>query len=403
MKKTEVKILEIGVDRVLLCVDLKEHLMALYTRKMKRFNYIESIEKGVDVLIIDEYGNDKIVKISDFEGRIEGTGAEVDNYLIKVGMDKSFGNYHLKITLNVPKLFYQTNENNIHQEYLLEKVPGMIETLLEYNGIIFTDNIDEVITVTQVEMNTNIIGSSMAKTKMLIEQAWMNNGNKVFSVNSKEHRKESIFAEVDKRWKLKVYNKSLQLLETEQVPIENDITRFEIVFMAKEINRELKEGKIKEGNGIVSFFKNIEKFKERYVDLVVNYIEKPVESLCDVIVNRMVDELESGDKPTVVLGRAIENYGVFVEGLVDVVLFDRAMEIYYTKHKKANLRRDIRNAKAKKKETNPRIYEELEGNLEVIEEFIESVKANLKTNNKDKKTKKVRKKEKSKINQKNQK
>ena len=163
----------IGIDRC---------RFSISTIAIDRSVFKMHIEEGQTVEIVD-INSGEIIGISDFDMTIKGVALnDKDDYTIKLELMKKLG-ITFVLDVNVPKLLYNTNENNVNNLEHLAKVNAIIEKKLKDVGVIVDM---EKAKLTSIEVNINNDNSKLYDSFKMLKKGMLNGSDKVFSTENKE-------------------------------------------------------------------------------------------------------------------------------------------------------------------------------------------------------------------------
>lgn len=364
--------LEIGADRLevskakLIGIHYK-HLIA--SRKQK-------VEESMEGLSVINFDNEKEMQITELAVSVPGLGDGMDNWVIELDLKKQIGlkgAYYIQLSINAPKIFNVTNENNVSDGRELKHLPQLVEKKLSEIGVYVS--LEEA-TMRGFEVNANTTENKFKETFELVSEAWkaeldekgVNKKNKVFLVDT-EDGYESLKLKKDHRT-VKVYDKIKQLKDTGQITINENLARIEVYTSHTTTIQRMLGDDITFAN----FCNNIEAIQHYYRTSIETDIEKPINQFRKRIEHQIFEKLEAGEKPIDVYEGYI-NHKRKRKLIVDLSVFDNAMKKYYKKHKKANLQRDIKTLHNKVlKKTDQENYESLVDNFARIERFMQQIK-----------------------------
>lgn len=365
MEKVENLILklEVGADRLEIS---NVKLIGINYRHFKEMR-TQQVEKSLEGINVIDFDKDDEITISELSVVVPGLGEGESNWVIQLDLQKQKGlkgAYYIKLSVNAPKMFNVTNENNVSEAKELELLPKLIEQKLAEVGVAIS--LEEA-NIKSFEVNANTTDPLFIETFELINECWKAEGGKVFIVDSSDGY-ESLKLKRATRT-LKLYDKAKQLRQTGQVPFNDVLIRVEVsTSHITTIQRMLNND-----TSFTNFCSSIGVIQRFYKRSVVDDIQKPVRVLARKLEYMIYDELEKGKKPQQI-------YDSFVNDkekrnlIVDLQVFDSAMRKYYKKYKKANVARDIRNLHQKIiKSTSVENYEKLTNNIERIEQFVNKI------------------------------
>lgn len=346
---------KIGFDKIVITLNTKQNLIRISNEILRGNNivYKKSFE-GAEVALVD---SNEIITIDRIRGSIGKRGAD----MIKLELGER-GTEFLYIDINLPKLFYRTNELNLSDEDAIKEVPELVQNLLKKSGI----EIDiEQCNVSSVEVNYNTY-NDFYKTFKLINVAWKHHNYKVFKVERKNNI-ESLCLDMS-RFSIKVYNKTVQFKDKNiELLTDKNCSRVEVKLKS---SRTLKE--TFEDNNLLTVLENLDVLKNYYIAKVNKYITKQTEALSKEIEKEILNSLEKKVKPSKIFKNMMYELAIDKTiSMIDVEIFENAMRKYYKKQKKANVSRDI------KKQLDTLTEEQLEvlsNNLSQIRQFDEDIR-----------------------------
>lgn len=340
--------LEIGLDRL--------HLSNLDVIGIDFVRFRGYYERGEGKEVVD-MRTGEVTGVSKLIVKVDGISkSDKDNYKIKLDLKNVFGDYHYVITTNVPKLLYNSNENNVHKVDHLKQLKDIIENELSKEGVM----VDlENATVTDFEVNTNTHNPKMIDSLKLIMNAWKFEGNKVPSTDTKDGL-ESIMIKRSNR-KIKVYNKAKQLDDTLQLKIYDDTVRVEVSTGKTDTIKRI----IGCDNTLDNFIEGFEDIQLWYKDCIERDIQKPLKSYIEKIENHIIDRMNNKERTAnILLDLALKG------DMVDLDIFSNAVKKQYKQQGKLKPHTVIRN---QMKKLDSDLVEKLSGNLEAVEEFFEKL------------------------------
>lgn len=309
--------------------------------------YRMNIEQGEKAQIID-ISTGEVIGISDLNVTIKGISLDnKDDYRIKLSlMKKPSVNFILDV--NIPKLLYNSNERNANNLEHLSEVNAIIEKKLSEQGI-YTDM--SKAKLSSIEININNNNPKLYDAMKLIKKGMLEHNDKVFVVENKS-RAESLMIK-NRYMKVKVYDKTKQLEDTNQLTDNKALIRLEVTTLDSRAitNMTIFNPTL---DGIIEHWSNLEKW---FKDVINKQIKKPCDTFCKLVVSEMVEQLKQGHKTyDVLLVQAKKG------NLVDIDIFDMAMKQYYKEVGKKNPYSIIKNTKARLEKIDKPLYDSLVGN-----------------------------------------
>lgn len=340
----------IGLDRLKL-----NNIMAksVNINKILAFGDITVNTKGAGYKTVD-INTGEIIYVEDLKLNIAGAGLSENCEAMQIQINKNgaLREWKISIGVNVVKLLYGSNEKNLSEESEIEAIPKLIEKTCKMHGL----EIDlTTATLSSFEVNVNIIGNQFYNTMKILNEAWKNEGNKVFLTDTKEGV-ESMKLKLPTR-EIKIYKKDIQLQDMGHVCTTKDITRIEV---STSHTKTIKQTFFT--NNFLDILENMELIRRFYKNSIRNNIKKPFEAYCKNSINEMFDLLESGVKPSDMLMQ------VGINRVIDLDLYKQAIVKHYKASNKKNPYTMINNNI--KKISNAQQYM---GNIKKLENFFEYI------------------------------
>lgn len=313
--------------------------------------YKMGIEKG-DKAEVYDIATDENIKISDFNLTLKGIAlSDKDDYTIKIELIKK-PIVCFVLDVNIPKLLYNSNENNASNIQHLKEVNHIIEKKLEEIGI-FTDM--NMARISNIEVNVNSSDKKLYDAMKVIKKGWNSTNDKVFITES--HDKIESLMIKNSYLKIKVYNKIKQLKDTSQLHVNKNLVRIEVSTNHKKVLNRISNDDMT----LDSVINNFDKVEKWFNETIKKQVKKPIEDFQNKVINKMIEELKQGHKTyDVLLNHAIQG------NLVDLESFDKAMKKYYKETNKKKPHTIIKNTKARLNKINEEVYCEITGNMEAL-------------------------------------
>lgn len=333
----------IGIDRC---------RFSISTIAIDRSVFKMHIEEGQTVEITD-VDSGEIIGISEFDMTIKGVALnDKDDYTIKLELMKKLG-ITFVLDVNVPKLLYNSNENNVNNLEHLAKVNAIIEKKLKDVGVIVDMKKAKL---TSIEVNINNDNPKLYDSFKMLKKGMLNGSDKVFSTENKEGL-ESLMIK-NSYLKVKIYNKAKQLDDTFQLRHNESLIRIEVSTSHKKTMDTLSY----HNPTIDGIIKNWDKLEKWFKDTLKKQIKQPTDKFNQSVIDSMVEQLKEGHK----------TYDVLIEegikgNLVDIELFSKAMKKYYKEVGKTKPHSVINNTKKRLKSKNEDLYNSLVGNMETLD------------------------------------
>lgn len=312
-------------------------------------------KRNVGYRTIDQ-DSGEVIYLSEFKMNIEGFGWCDKSYAIQLQLNKDNGyeEWTVSAGINVPKLYYANNLNNIHKQDQIQGIPWVLEGYMKERGI----EVDLTnATVTSLEVNYNIKDKEFYKTMTVINEAWKHSGQKVFVADTKDGI-ESLKLKLPTR-EIKVYNKVKQLQDVGYKTLgENDVTRIEV-----SSNHITTIKSVLGGNKLTDLIGNYPRLVMFYKNTINNSIYKPFEKYCDDNVKMMCDLLQEGIKPS----RVLDIVGM--NKIVDLDLYKQAIVKHYKDNRKTNPYNVVKNNINRVNNKENYI-----GNIQKMEEFMKEIR-----------------------------
>lgn len=312
-----------------------------------------SVEKGEKAQILD-ITTGEVINISKFVCSVSGISINgTDDYRIVLKLNENNDNFTLDV--NVPKLLYNTNERNANNLVHLSEVNQIIEKKLSEQGV-YIDM--ATAKISSLEINVNSTDKKLYDAMKIIKKGFNASNDKVFIVESNDNI-ESLMIK-NKYAKVKVYNKTQQLKDTNQLYDNENLVRIEVSTSNNgAINTVTNNNPTLEG--IIKSWDKLEKwFKSKLVD----YIKKPCDEFNKAVENAIVQELKQGHKTYDILTLQAEQ-----GNLVDLEIFSRAMKRYYKEVGKKSPTTIIKNTKNRYEKLNKCRYDAMTGNIDALEKL----------------------------------
>ena len=272
----------IGIDRC---------RFSISTIAIDRSVFKMHIEEGQTVEIVD-INSGEIIGISDFDMTIKGVALnDKDDYTIKLELMKKLG-ITFVLDVNVPKLLYNTNENNVNNLEHLAKVNAIIEKKLKDVGVIVDM---EKAKLTSIEVNINNDNSKLYDSFKMLKKGMLNGSDKVFSTENKEGL-ESLMIK-NSYLKVKIYNKAKQLDDTFQLRHNESLIRIEVSTSHKKTMDTLSY----HNPTVEGIIKNWDKLEKWFKDTLKKQIKTPTDKFNQSVIDSMVEQLKEGHKAYYVL------------------------------------------------------------------------------------------------------
>lgn len=335
----------IGIDRC---------RFSISTIAIDRSVFKMHIEEGKTVEIVD-INSGEIIGISDFDMTIKGVALnDKDDYTIKLELMKKLG-ITFVLDVNVPKLLYNSNENNVNNLEHLAKVNAIIEKKLKEVGVIVDM---EKAKLTSIEVNINNNNPKLYDSFKMLKKGMLNGSDKVFSTENKEGL-ESLMIK-NSYLKVKIYNKAKQLDDTFQLRHNESLIRIEVSTSHKKTMDTLSY----HNPTVEGIIKNWDKLEKWFKDTLKKQIKQPTDKFNQSVIDSMVEQLKEGHK----------TYDVLIEegikgNLVDIELFSKAMKKYYKEVGKTKPHSVINNTKKRLENKNKALYDSLVGNIEILDKL----------------------------------
>lgn len=334
---------EIGLDRTGFVLD---------TIAINFSEFIGKLEKGEVMKVVDmETG--EVIGISDLEVKLTGISVgETDNCVAQLRVMKNPYQAFI-LDVNIPKLLYNTNERNASNLEHLSQVSAILEKKLAEKGV-YTDM--KQARVSSIEVNINNDNPKLYDCFKLLRKGLLMDNDKLFKVENKD-RAESLMIRKDKL-KIKVYDKVQQLSDTQQLVENKSLIRLEVSTNHKKVLNTLSKDNASL-EGIIANWDGLEKW---FIKMINNYIKKPCDQFCDLVVGDMVNKLKQGHKTYDVLFEQAQK-----GNMVDIDLFAQAMKKYYKETGKSKPHTIIKNTNARLERLNPELHKSLVGNKVVLD------------------------------------
>lgn len=307
-------------------------------------------KKNVGYKTIDQ-DSGEVIYLSELKMNIEGFGWCDKSYAIQLQLNKDNGyeEWTVSAGINVPKLYYANNLNNIHKQDQIQGIPWVLEGYMKERGI----EVDLTnATVTSLEVNYNIKDKEFYKTMTVINEAWKHSGQKVFVADTKDGI-ESLKLKLPTR-EIKVYNKVKQLQDVGYKTLgENDVTRIEV-----SSNHITTIKSVLGGNKLTDLIENYPKLVVFYKNTVKSSIYKPFKKYCDDNVKIMYELLKDNKA-----SKVLDIMGL--NRVVDLDLYKEAIVKYYKSSGKRNPYNMIKNNIDRVRDKENYI-----GNIQRIENFV---------------------------------
>lgn len=335
----------IGIDRC---------RFSISTIAIDRSVFKMHIEEGKTVEIVD-INSGEIIGISEFDMTIKGVALnDKDDYTIKLELMKKLG-ITFVLDVNVPKLLYNSNENNVNNLEHLAKVNAIIEKKLKEVGVIVDM---EKAKLTSIEVNINNNNPKLYDSFKMLKKGMLNGSDKVFSTENKEGL-ESLMIK-NSYLKVKIYNKAKQLDDTFQLRHNESLIRIEVSTSHKKTMDTLSY----HNPTVEGIIKNWDKLEKWFKDTLKKQIKTPTDKFNQSVIDSMVEQLKEGHK----------TYDVLIEegikgNLVDIELFSKAMKKYYKEVGKTKPHSVINNTKKRLENKNKALYDSLVGNIETLDKL----------------------------------
>jgi hypothetical protein len=341
---------EIGIDKIRLSN------VVVIGIDYSRFSGYYELGKGREVM---DLKTGEVSEICKLEVKVKGLGDAKKESTIDLSLQNIFGNYIFMINSNAPKLFDETNINNIHTTKELKEIPRLIQEGLMDKGVI----IDlEKSNVTAFEVNFNVKDEKFLHALKMISEAWKNEGHKVFQVDTLEGL-ESLKLKLTNK-EIKVYDKTKHIREVLNISIEGNVIRIEVSTSKQQVIDRLLKG----DTSLENFINNLENIQGFYRETIRENLKKPLIKYVEAIENEIVEALDNGKKANVVL-----NELAFQNKLVDLDIFASGVKKHYKKAKKGSPTSVIRGQLKRLRKVDSELADKLTGNLKIMEEFFKEL------------------------------
>lgn len=300
---------------------------------------------------------------SDRESYLQGE----KNYIINLSFkrDNKSSDFRCVVEVTAPKLFRGTNEENVNSSIELELIPQVLVEKCKSVGIEIELG-HEI--VTYIEVNYNIHKEGFKNTFGFLKKVFVESNKVVFEASDREGiRSMMFFSESgNKTRKLKVYDKTKHLNDTNQVTNYESTYRIEV--------------STNHTSTLVNYFRSprrdlvsmCEIFQDRFVKFFLNTVKnelvKPYFSYKAEVVEYVVLQMETSENTTdLLLKLSMENV------LFDVDLLREAIKIYANKNGRDNKYSSnlYRRIVEKLKKVNPQQYGLMIDNCKMIEDLFE--------------------------------